>query len=155
MIVLFCVLDASELMGIIDTHYAMVASYENGLATLDAELLRPLKMFIRDLLDFRRACNVGHRLESHLESQVFFMSKVYFTSSEMETILAFEGKNVLPSRVVWEVKFKNGKEVCVAHSLAPLLMTHFNVPKGFQHSKEHRDYYKAFCTTWMYVLYFM
>jgi len=78
-------------MGIIETHYAKVASYESTLATLDAKLLRLLKMFIHDLLDFRWAYNAGHRLE----------------------------------------------------------------PKGFQHSKEHRNYYNAFCKAWRYVLYFM
>jgi len=98
MIVLFCILDASDLMGIIDTHYAMVESYKSRLATLDAELLRLLKMFIRHLLDFGWAGNAGHRLESHLESQSFLYQRCILHQVRWRSFLPLKARMVYPYR---------------------------------------------------------
>lgn len=130
---------------------AMVASYERRLATFDAELLTQVKIFVHDLIVYGRDGNARHRLEARLESQLFYLSEVYFTPSQKDTVLAFPGKNGLTLQTVLEVRFKNKKEVCSAHTLAPIIMTHFNISKDFQKFREHRDSYKAFCKAWRYV----
>lgn len=132
----------------------MATSYRRRLLSLDADLIKQLQIFIHDLIVFGRDGDARHRLEAQLESSVFYISEIYFTSTQVKTILAFPGKNGLLLQTVLEARFKEKKEVCAAHTLAPMIMMHFDIPRDFEKSQEHRNFYKAFCKAWRYVLHF-
>ena len=112
--------DASELMRVIYNLQAMATSYKRRLLSLDPEVIKQVKIFVNDLVVFGRNGDAQHRLEAHLESSIFYLSEIYFSPSQLETILAFPGKNGLPLQTVLDARFKDKKEVCAAHTLAPL-----------------------------------
>ena len=146
--------DASELMRVIYNLQAMATSYKRRLLSLDPEVIKQVKIFVNDLVVFGRNGDAQHRLEAHLESSIFYLSEIYFSPSQLETILAFPGKNGLPLQTVLDARFKDKKEVCAAHTLAPIIKMHFDIRSGFVKSKEHKNIYKAFCKAWRYIFNF-
>lgn len=155
LLLIFFFSDASELMRVIYNIQAMAASYKRRLRSLDPKLIVQLQIFVHDLLVYGRNGDARHRLEAHLESQVFYLSETYFTPSEVETILAFLGKNGLPLKTVLNSRFTGKDAVCAAHTLAPIITTHFDIPKDFKKTQEHKNVYKAFCKAWRYGLIFI
>ncbi|KAJ3156964.1 hypothetical protein HDU89_002372 [Geranomyces variabilis] len=152
--------DAPDLLALVIDMCSAMNAYADRLKQLHREpdLFSRIKILVNDVLTYGKDPEAQERLESE-PGATLYMSSVYFTRDEADRLLSFPGGTGLTLKQTLEVMMaskmsaaQSGQsrdfQICTSHDIAPVLVDHFGIRKGFQEERLFGAALKTFKKTW-------